>query len=106
MAYCVKCGAKNEDDAEFCKKCGASISDLKKHDNDDDCVCSGSKRNPLAPVFWGIVVVLIGLWIIISFIVPSDYLSENLQNFSFGGLIILIIAIAIILTGLRIITKK
>jgi hypothetical protein len=26
MAYCTKCGTKNEDDALFCKKCGGSIA--------------------------------------------------------------------------------
>jgi hypothetical protein len=25
MAYCTKCGTKSDDDATFCKKCGASI---------------------------------------------------------------------------------
>ena len=26
MVYCAKCGTKNEEDAEFCKKCGASLT--------------------------------------------------------------------------------
>lgn len=105
MAYCTKCGTKNEDDAEFCKKCGASLTGIKReHEKDDDCVCSGSKQNPLVPVFWGIVVILFGLWIIFSFIL-RDYLPAGLQDFSFWGLIILIIAVAVILTGIRILTK-
>ncbi len=107
MAYCAKCGTKNEDDAEFCKKCGASLTGvIKGHEKDDDCVCSGSKQNPLVPVFWGVVVILIGLWIVISFVVPDPYLPLGLRDFSFWGLIVLIIAIAVILTGFRIITKK
>lgn len=107
MAYCTKCGTKNEDDAEFCKKCGTSLTGaIKVHEKDDDCVCSGSKQNPLVPVFWGVVVILFGLWIVISFIIPDSYLPPGLQDFSFWGLIILIIAIAVILTGFRIITKK
>ncbi|UCF12360.1 MAG: zinc-ribbon domain-containing protein [Thermoplasmatales archaeon] len=107
MAYCTKCGTKNEDDAEFCKKCGASLTGVKKeHEKDDDCVCSGSKQNPLVPVFWGIVVILFGLWIVFSFIIPRDYLPAGLQEFSFWGLILLIIAVAVILTGFRILTKK
>ncbi len=106
MAYCAKCGTKNEDDAEFCKKCGASLTGaIKGHEKDDDCVCSGSKQNPLVPVFWGIVVILIGLWIVFIFILP-DYLPAGLQDNPFWGLIILIIAIAVILTGFRILTKK
>ena len=107
MAYCAKCGTKNEDDAEFCKKCGASLTGKeKKHEKDDDCVCSGSKQNPLVPVFWGIVVILIGLWIVFSFVIPRSYLPAGLQDFSVCGLITLVIAIAIILTGFRILTKK
>ena len=107
MAYCTKCGVKNEDDAEFCKKCGASLKGFKhEHDKDDDCVCSGSKQNPLVPVFWGAVVIIIGLWIIANFIVPDAYLPEGFRGFEFGSLIVLIIAIAIILTGFRIITKN
>ena len=31
MAYCTKCGMKNEDDAEFCKKCGASLIGNEKN---------------------------------------------------------------------------
>jgi hypothetical protein len=107
MVYCTKCGTKNEDDADFCKKCGASLTgSIEDQSGDDDCVCSGSKQNPLVPVFWGIVVILFGLWIVISFIIPRSYLPAGLQEFSFWGLIILIIAIAIILTGFRILTKK
>ena len=107
MTYCSKCGTKNEDDAEFCKKCGASLTGVAKQDEkDEDCVCSGNKQNPYVPVFWGIVVILFGLWIIFSFVIPRSYLPDVLQDFSFWGLIILIIAIAVILTGFRILTKK
>jgi uncharacterized membrane protein YvbJ len=107
MVYCTSCGIKNEDDAEFCKKCGASLTEIKtKHDKDDDCVCAGSKQNPLVPIFWGIVVILFGLWIVISFVIPRESLPAGLQDFSFWGLIILIFAIAVILTGIRIISKR
>ena len=107
MAYCSKCGTKNEDDAEFCKKCGTSLKGInKEYKKDDDCVCSGSKQNPFVPVFWGIVVILFGLWILLSFVIPRSYLPIGLQDFTFWGLIVLIIAVAIILTGFRILTKK
>ena len=107
MAYCSKCGTKNEEDAEFCKKCGASLKGVAKHhEEDEDCVCSGNKQNPYVPVFWGIVVILFGLWIIFSFVIPRSYLPVEMQDFSLWGLILLIIAIAIILTGIRILTKK
>jgi hypothetical protein len=107
MTYCTKCGTKNEDDAEYCSKCGVSLSgEYTVNKNDDDCVCSGSKQNPLTQVFWGIVVILIGLWIVVNYIIPDSYLPKGLQGFTFWGLIILIIAIAFILTGFRKITKR
>ena len=107
MTYCTNCGTKNEDDAEFCKKCGTSLKGIKKHTKqDEDCVCSGSQQNPMVPIFWGIVVILFGLWILINFVIPKSYLPSGLQDITFWGLIVLIFAIAIILTGIRIITKK
>ena len=105
MVYCAKCGNKNEEDAKYCAKCGSPLSYISHDYKDDDCVCEGNNRNPLVPIFWGITVILIGLWIIFQFVIPSNYLS-SLQDFSFCGLIFLIIAIAIILTGIRIMTKK
>ena len=38
MTYCSKCGNKNEDDAKFCAKCGASLdisTKDRKKDHDD-----------------------------------------------------------------------
>jgi len=107
MTYCSRCGTKNDEDADFCKKCGESLAGIiRGHEKDDDCVCAGSKQNPFVPVFWGIVVILFGLWIIFSFVIPSSYLPMGMHDFSFWGLIVLIIAIAIILTGFRILTKR
>ena len=105
MTYCSNCGNKNEEDAKFCSKCGSSLLGIKyKNYKDDDCVCEGNNKNPLVPIFWGITVILIGLWIIFQFVIPKNYLTF-LQDFSFCGLVFLIIALAIILTGIRIITK-
>ena len=58
MVYCQKCGTKNDDDAEFCKKCAASLKgtakDLKK-EHDDKCEedCAVGKHSPYAKLFWG-----------------------------------------------------
>jgi uncharacterized membrane protein YvbJ len=106
MRYCSKCGTKNEDDAEFCKKCGTSLKDKpKKQHNDDDCVCGGGKENPFTRVFWGIVVILFGIWILFSFVIPAEYVPSIFREITFWGLIVIIFALAIILTGLRILTK-
>ena len=106
MSYCANCGMKNEDDATFCKKCGASLTGAQKSKGkDDDCVCSGSKQNPMVPLFWGAVIILVGLWVIIQFVIPASYLPPIYGDLSFGTLIV-IIAIAIIFTGIRILTKR
>ncbi len=113
MAYCSKCGTKNEDDAEFCKKCGTSLKGMAKpHDRNDKCEeeCVAGKNSPISPIFWGIVVILVGLWILFELVLKDTGVYENLptwlQNFEFWWLIGLIIAIAIIVTGIRIIVKK
>lgn len=106
MSYCAKCGMKNEDDATFCKKCGTSLTGAQKpKDKDDDCVCSGSKQNPMVPIFWGVVIILVGLWIIFQFVIP-DALPPIYGDITFGTLIVIIIAIAIIFTGIRVLTKR
>jgi len=113
MAYCAKCGKKNEDDAEFCSKCGASLTGVKKdHEKDWDkhCEeeCAGGKRG--TSVFWGAIVILIGLWIIFGLVIPETELANNLPswlvNFEWWWLIGLVIAVAIIITGIRIMTRK
>jgi len=40
MVYCQKCGTKNDDDAEFCKKCSTSLKGAikdRKKEHDDKC---------------------------------------------------------------------
>jgi len=113
MTYCSKCGTKNEDDAEFCKKCGTSLKGTAKpYDRDDKCEeeCVAGKNNPFAPVFWGIIVILIGLFILFELVLKDETLAVNLpawlQDFNFWWLIGLVIAIAVIATGIRILIKK
>jgi ribosomal protein L40E len=107
MTYCSKCGTKNDDDAEFCKKCGTQLKGrIKEHYQDDDCVCGSSKQNPFVPVFWGLAVIIFGLWILFSFVIPSEYIPPLFHEISFWGFIVFIFALAIILTGLRILTKR
>jgi len=113
MTYCSKCGTKNEDDAEFCKKCGDSLKGpAKGHAKDDKCEeeCVVGKRSPIAPIFWGVVVILLGLWILFELVLKNTEVYSNLptwlQNFEFWWLIGLVIAIAVIMTGIRILISK
>ena len=42
MVYCSECGKKNEDDAEYCSKCGASLTgSVKDYKKDKEEVCLG-----------------------------------------------------------------
>jgi len=110
MAYCSKCGNKNEEDADFCSKCGASLTGIKKEEDRCEEACVVGKHSPYASVFWGIIVILIGLWIIFGLVIPKTNLADSLPNwfinFEWSWLIGLIIAIAIIATGIRLLIKK
>jgi ribosomal protein L40E len=113
MTYCSKCGTKNDDEAEFCKKCGASLTGkVKETKKGDPCEeeCVVGKKSPFSSIFWGAIVILVGLWILFEIVLREtgfyDQLPEWLQNFQFWWLIGLIIAIAIILTGVRILIRK
>ena len=116
MAYCPKCGTKNEDDAEYCKKCGASLDITKKRyerDMDKRCEeeCSGGPGGRGWTVFWGVIIILVGLLIIFEVILKG--LSNTYPNIlgwvnsiEFGWIFAGVIAIFIILFGLRIISKR
>jgi len=113
MAYCAKCGEKNEDDAKFCSKCGASLTGSKKDyekEWEDRCEedCAGGKRGG-PPVFWGIIVILVGLWILFEFVLKNIEglnLPTWIQDFNFWWVFALLVAIAIIVTGIRIIVRR
>jgi uncharacterized membrane protein YvbJ len=115
MVYCQKCGTKNDEDAEFCKKCSNSLiktGKIRKKEHDDRCEeeCAVGEQSPYAKFFWGAIVIIIGLGIIFTLVIPrTDFAKELpdwLVKFEFWPLIGLIIAIAIIITGIRIIVKK
>ncbi|UCH71492.1 MAG: zinc-ribbon domain-containing protein [Thermoplasmatales archaeon] len=115
MVYCQKCGTKNDDDAEFCKKCSVSLKDTakdRKKAQDEKCEedCAVGKHSPYAKVFWGALVILIGLAILFNVVIEQttlgDKLPEVLKDFDFWWIVLLLIAVAFIITGLRIATRK
>ena len=76
MTYCQKCGVKNEDDAVYCKKCGAPLDISKKgYDKEFEkrCEdeCAGGKGGRGWAIFWGVIIVLIGLFIIFEVILKG-----------------------------------
>jgi len=110
VVYCSKCGKKNDDGAEFCSKCGASLVGKAKGSDkewDDRCEeeCHGGGRG--WPFFWGIIIILVGLWIIFEFVLKNIAgLPSWVQNFPFWGIFALLVGVMIILWGLRVISKQ
>jgi len=110
MVYCPKCGNQNADDAEFCSKCGASlvgprIIPEKEWDKRCEQECAGGKRG--SSIFWGIVVILIGFAILVWALKESSVvLPDWLENIDFLLIIGIVIAIALVITGIKIIIKK
>lgn len=63
MVYCPNCGTKNDDDAQVCKNCGASLRGpsraYRRREYDD---CFGIRRGAqIWTVIFGIFILLIGL---------------------------------------------
>ena len=110
MAYCAKCGNQNPDESLYCSKCGASLHGPvpvrgREWDNRCEDECAGGRRG--ASVFWGIVVILIGVgiagWALNEGGVELPDWATG-QNFAlvFG----LVVAAAIIVSGLAIILRR
>lgn len=91
MVYCVKCGAKNEDDAAVCVKCGASltvapVSRRGRHEKGgDECFGGGRGRQEkggeecfglphggaIVGAIIGIIIVVVGISMIPGVIPPE-----------------------------------
>ncbi|BDZ68926.1 zinc-ribbon domain-containing protein [Methanobacterium ferruginis] len=74
MVYCHNCGTKNDDDAEFCSKCGEPLKDLRDYGGkrrprhyDDRYYrqrneCFGLPHgNIIGPLIVGVILILLGL---------------------------------------------
>lgn len=112
MVYCPKCGTKNEDDATFCKSCGASLTDSKEYHRhrDQRCEdeCAGGGRG--WAVFWGVIIILIGLWILFEAVIKNMAKTYSwpvwVTNIQWEWIFAFVIAIFIIIFGLRILSKR
>jgi uncharacterized membrane protein YvbJ len=65
LVYCTKCGTENEEDADVCKNCGASLrppayrSRRRDWDFEDDCF--GGRSRMTWPLLIGAFLILLGL---------------------------------------------
>ena len=111
MAYCQKCGTKNEEEAEYCKKCGAPLDISKKeHEKEWDkrCEdeCAGGKGGRGWAIFWGVIITLVGLFIIIEVVFKNILKIQILQSEMYGWIVAAVIGIFILIFGLRILSKR
>lgn len=114
MVYCAKCGTKNEDDATFCKNCGASLTGSRKEydrQREQRCEdeCAGGKNNRGWAVFWGVIIILIGLVILFEVVIKDmaktySWLSW-VNTVQWNWIFAVVIAVFIIIFGVRLISK-
>jgi uncharacterized membrane protein YvbJ len=96
MVYCPKCGTKNEDTAEFCVKCGASlqtgtIASRRYARRKAEQECFGL---PHGGAIAGIVIgVIVLIWGISTLLQQLGIIAES---FEFWFIIIIVIGILII----------
>ncbi len=110
MVYCPRCGNQNPDNADFCFKCGAPlrapVEGMQKQ-RDDRCEeeCAGGRRG--SGLFGGVLVIIIGVAVAFwalgqgGMMMPA-WVSSN----SFIMIIGIIIALALIVTGISILIRR
>lgn len=114
MVYCQRCGKQNEEGAQFCNKCGANLVGPQRpypKKREDQCEnqcedeCQGSSKENA--IFWGIVVVLIGLYVVFEFGVKNiEGLPSWIYTFEFCWILPVLIGLVILAAGARMIIKK
>lgn len=73
MVYCTKCGAKNEDDAEVCAKCGEPLvhpeeSGRRQWRRENLRTMKGRRAPSFWGVFFGLLIILSGvIWLLQEF---------------------------------------
>ena len=102
----LNAAGRNPDDALYCNNCGASLA----NGPEEMPIRSGRTavvRNVLGAadagaIFWGIIVVLIGLWIIFEFGIRNiSGLPSWVYDISWGWIFGVVIGLAVLVVGLR-----
>jgi uncharacterized membrane protein YvbJ len=112
MVYCQRCGKQNDEGAQFCNKCGANLigphREYGKAKRDEQCEEECAAEGKSSTAFWGIVVLLFGLIIVIEVVksIWNDNLPQWFIDLNFWWIIGLFIGLAILLAGFRMLTRK
>ena len=110
MVYCPRCGNQNPDASEFCNKCGAPLRPpvmgmQKQRDERCEEECAGGSKG--ASVFWGVVVIIIGIAVAFWALSEGGMMMPTwVSSSNFVMLIGIIVAIALVVTGISIIVKR
>lgn len=97
LVYCVKCGAKNPDDAAICAQCGKPVMEVERgRTRREDEMCFGLPRH------WGGI--LVGLFIII--LGMAMLFRTYLRIEDFWPLILIFVGLAVLLGGLYRYTRR
>lgn len=108
MVYCPKCGKQNADDATYCNNCGAPLTGRKdankEWENRCGDTCSGKGRTGL--IFWGVVVSLIGIWLIMELGVKNiTGLPSWVYDIQWAWIFGVVIGTAILIGGISLILR-
>jgi uncharacterized membrane protein YvbJ len=108
MAYCQKCGTKNEDDAVYCSKCGAPLDITRRDREKDRCEeeCAGGKGGRGWAIFWGVIIVLVGLFIIIEVVFKNMLHMTMFNSEWYGWIVAAVIGLFIVIFGIRVLSRR
>lgn len=80
VKYCRECGAKNEDDAVFCRKCGIQLMKIQKVESDKSE--ENTPKENFLQKHWKKVLIIIIILAIISVAGFFTYNSLNVKTYS------------------------
>lgn len=105
MVYCPKCGTKNEDNADFCVKCGANlqtgtVASRRYERRRAEQECFGLPHGgAIAGIVFGVILLI---WGIITLLQQMDIIAETFQ---FWYIIIIVIGILIVAGAIYKVTR-
>jgi uncharacterized membrane protein YvbJ len=98
MVYCPKCGTKNEDTAEFCVKCGATLqtgtyASRRYERRRAEQECFGLPHGgAIAGVVIGLIILLWGIFMLAQ---QAGWIAQS-SEFNFWYIIIIVIGVLIV----------
>lgn len=117
MAYCSKCGKKNDDDARFCNKCGADLASphryqerAREREREDKCEeeCSGKRNKSAWTNFWIIILALVALGIVLSIIfrfIRAD-MPHWMRSFEYWDIFGLLVGLVVVIFIIYLISES